>query len=82
MDIEWCKLAGKAEGLFLLATTRHAWLKSRVADSRDAYADTGLPKPDAVIFLSLPIEVAAQRGDFGNVHPSAPHQPRPQGTPL
>ena len=30
MDIEWCKLAGKAEGLFLLATTRHAlWLTRR-----------------------------------------------------
>jgi dTMP kinase len=28
--------------------------------------DRGLPAPDAVIFLELPIEDATQRGDFGN----------------
>jgi len=27
--------------------------------------DRGLPKPDAVIFLDMPIEEAAKRGDFG-----------------
>ncbi len=27
--------------------------------------DVGLPNPDAVIFLTLPIEIAMKRGDFG-----------------
>lgn len=34
-----------------------AWCKS---------ADAGLPKPDLVIYLDIPIEVAMKRGDFGS----------------
>lgn len=30
-------------------------------------SENGLPKPDALFFLSLPMEVAASRGEYGEV---------------